>query len=287
MNVNPRNKAPRFCNKLQQQLPAAVARLHDIDAEARARHSGFPARSPRKIPIPKFLKGLLALAPEKDLSWERAASVIGLSAAAGDRARTRALGCVAGAGGGCQPAPTSSQGFGPAPPPLAPGPRASVVDGLEPVRDQCARLPLATQSSDRRLPAARAHGNHFQNLEKPSGFASTQLSHPRLAPTLRVDQAVLLRPGLPGMRRAGAPLRRRRPCQSVAPWAHSWTVRLPVLRPGPRHFGFPVAAILFGSPCLLRPKKRSPKLLPIARGSRNLSLTHMGQAALSLCVERH
>ena len=57
-----------------------LLRLQDIDAEALARHSGFLARSPRKIPIDQFLKGLLALAPETDLSLERAASVIGLAA---------------------------------------------------------------------------------------------------------------------------------------------------------------------------------------------------------------
>jgi hypothetical protein len=33
-----------------------------------------------KVPIPKFLKGLLALAPETDPSLERMASVVGLAA---------------------------------------------------------------------------------------------------------------------------------------------------------------------------------------------------------------
>ena len=74
------NNPQRFFNSLQQQLPAAVARLQDLDAEALARRSGFLARAPRKIPMPKFLRGLLALAPEKNLSLERAASVIGLAA---------------------------------------------------------------------------------------------------------------------------------------------------------------------------------------------------------------
>jgi len=37
--------APRFFHTLQQQLPAAVAKLQDIDAEALARRSGFLARS--------------------------------------------------------------------------------------------------------------------------------------------------------------------------------------------------------------------------------------------------
>ena len=80
MNVNPVTNPHRFFNTLQRQLPAAVAKLQDIDTETLARRSGFLTRSPRKIPIPKFLKGLLALAPERDLSLERAASVVGLAA---------------------------------------------------------------------------------------------------------------------------------------------------------------------------------------------------------------
>ena len=79
MNVNSTSPHP-FFHTLEQQLPVAVAKLQDIDAEALARHSGFLARSPRKIPIDKFLKGLLALAPETDLSLERVASGIGLAA---------------------------------------------------------------------------------------------------------------------------------------------------------------------------------------------------------------
>ena len=74
------NKLSGFFHTLQPQISAAVARLQAIHAEALARRSGFLARSPRKIPILKFLQGLLALAPEKDLSLERAASVIGLAA---------------------------------------------------------------------------------------------------------------------------------------------------------------------------------------------------------------
>jgi Transposase DDE domain len=79
-NVNSRTNPCRFFNTLQQQLPAAAARLQDIPAEALARRSGFLARSPRKIPMGHFLKGLLALAPETNLSLERTASVIGLAA---------------------------------------------------------------------------------------------------------------------------------------------------------------------------------------------------------------
>jgi hypothetical protein len=73
-NANP------FFHTLQQHLPAAVARLQAIDTEAIARRCGFLFRRARKIPIPKFLKGLLALAPESDLSLERVASVVGLAA---------------------------------------------------------------------------------------------------------------------------------------------------------------------------------------------------------------
>lgn len=80
MHVNSKTHSPRFFNTLQQQLPAAVAKLHNIQAEALARRSGFLIRTPRKIPIPDFLKGLLALAPETNLSLERTASVVGLAA---------------------------------------------------------------------------------------------------------------------------------------------------------------------------------------------------------------
>ena len=44
-NVTSMTSAPRFFHTLQQQLPAAVAKLQDIDAEALARRSGFLARS--------------------------------------------------------------------------------------------------------------------------------------------------------------------------------------------------------------------------------------------------
>jgi len=80
MNVNSKTSSPRFFNALAQQLPAAVAKLHHIEAEALARRSGFLRRTPRKILMPDFLKGLLALAPETNLSLERTASVIGLAA---------------------------------------------------------------------------------------------------------------------------------------------------------------------------------------------------------------
>src|SRR6266481_4727082 len=69
-----------FFDTLQQQLPAILSKLQDLDTEALARQSGFLQRSPRKIPIPKFLQGLLAVAPETHLTLEHIASVIGLAA---------------------------------------------------------------------------------------------------------------------------------------------------------------------------------------------------------------
>jgi Transposase DDE domain len=80
MNPNAIPDPHPLLHTLQQHLPAAVARLQAIDTEAIARRCGFLLRCARKIPIPKFLKGLLALAPESDLSLERVASVVGLAA---------------------------------------------------------------------------------------------------------------------------------------------------------------------------------------------------------------
>jgi hypothetical protein len=80
MNLNAIAHAHPFFHTLQQHLPRAVARLQAIDTEAIARGCGFLVRCARKIPIPTFLQGLLALAPESDLSLERVASVVGLAA---------------------------------------------------------------------------------------------------------------------------------------------------------------------------------------------------------------
>lgn len=80
MNPNAISHSHPFFHTLQQHLPAAVARLQAIDTEAIARRCGFLVRCARKIPIPQFLKALLALAPESDLSLERVASVVGLAA---------------------------------------------------------------------------------------------------------------------------------------------------------------------------------------------------------------
>jgi len=78
MNVKPQPPHP-FLKAIQEQLPAATAKILDLPTETLARRYGFLRRTPRKIPIPHFLQALLALAPERDLSLERAASVIGLT----------------------------------------------------------------------------------------------------------------------------------------------------------------------------------------------------------------
>ena len=69
-----------FFGALQQQFPVILAKLQGLDAEALARQSGFLKRCPRKIPMPCFLKALLALASETHLSLEQIASVIALAA---------------------------------------------------------------------------------------------------------------------------------------------------------------------------------------------------------------
>lgn len=70
----------KFFAAFEQQLPAVLARLDALDVESLARQAGFLQRTPRKIPITDFLKGLLAVAPEADLSLEHIAYVIGLAA---------------------------------------------------------------------------------------------------------------------------------------------------------------------------------------------------------------
>jgi len=78
--MNVKTQPPPPClQTLQEQLPAATAKILDLGTEDLARRCGFLHRTPRKIPIPNFLQGLLALAPETDLSLERIASVIGLT----------------------------------------------------------------------------------------------------------------------------------------------------------------------------------------------------------------
>lgn len=69
-----------FWDKLQEQLPAALSKLQDLDVESLARQSGFLERSPRKVPILNFVEALLAVAPESQLTLEHIASVIALAA---------------------------------------------------------------------------------------------------------------------------------------------------------------------------------------------------------------
>ena len=70
-------------HSLASVLAAQFQRLQDqiesLDTEAIARRSGFLHRAPRKIPIPKLVLGLVALAAELTLSLERIAAVIGLA----------------------------------------------------------------------------------------------------------------------------------------------------------------------------------------------------------------
>jgi len=72
--------AAAFWAAFLQQLPSALAKLQALNVEALARQTGFLERSPRKIPILKFLEAVLALAPESDLTLEHIASVIALAA---------------------------------------------------------------------------------------------------------------------------------------------------------------------------------------------------------------
>jgi hypothetical protein len=69
-----------FFNSLQDRLQSCRHELHALGPETIARATGFLKRSPRKIPIPDFLNGLLAVAPETHLTLEHTAQVIGLAA---------------------------------------------------------------------------------------------------------------------------------------------------------------------------------------------------------------
>lgn len=69
-----------FFATFEQQLPTVLSQLEALNVEAVARQAGFLQRTPRKIPMTRFLKGLLAVAPETDLSLEQLAEVIGLAA---------------------------------------------------------------------------------------------------------------------------------------------------------------------------------------------------------------
>jgi hypothetical protein len=69
-----------FFDTLQQQVSAARSKLRTFPTEELARKSGFLKRTPRKIPIPKLIEGLLAVAPQTNFSLENIASTIGLAA---------------------------------------------------------------------------------------------------------------------------------------------------------------------------------------------------------------
>jgi hypothetical protein len=69
-----------FFSTLCQQVLVRLSELDRLDAEALARASGFLKRSARKISMNDFLRGLLAIAPETDLSLDHIAKVIGLAA---------------------------------------------------------------------------------------------------------------------------------------------------------------------------------------------------------------
>ncbi len=74
------HQTDHFFSKLCQQALSRLSHRHDLNAEALARASGFLERSPRKIPMDDFLKGLLAIAPQTNLSLDHIAKVIGLAA---------------------------------------------------------------------------------------------------------------------------------------------------------------------------------------------------------------
>ena len=78
--ASPAQNAAPFFTSLRQHLRAALAQLQALDAEALARAATFLERSPRKIPMPAFLNGLLAIAPETRLTLQRVARAIGQAA---------------------------------------------------------------------------------------------------------------------------------------------------------------------------------------------------------------
>lgn len=65
---------------LQDSLHQLHRQLQHTDLEALARQTGFQQRSARKIPIPKLVLALVALAAESVLCLERVAAVIALAA---------------------------------------------------------------------------------------------------------------------------------------------------------------------------------------------------------------
>jgi hypothetical protein len=76
----PKRNSSAFRPTLQANLRRIERDLQDADLTALARQCGFLQRSPRKIPVLKFVLALVALAAETTLSLERIADVIGLAA---------------------------------------------------------------------------------------------------------------------------------------------------------------------------------------------------------------
>lgn len=66
---------------LETHLSQIRPRLNHLDSERLARQSGFLKRAPRKIKIPDWLAGLIALGADSRLSLERIAATIALAAA--------------------------------------------------------------------------------------------------------------------------------------------------------------------------------------------------------------
>ncbi len=75
-----RSPSKVFLSLVQQNLLHLRSALQEVDSEKLARQSGFLQRLPRKIPIPKLVLALAALAAETTLSLERIATVMGLAA---------------------------------------------------------------------------------------------------------------------------------------------------------------------------------------------------------------
>jgi Transposase DDE domain len=75
-----RSSSNLFFQSVCENLTHLRSALAAVDCEGLARQSGFVRRLPRKIPIPKFVLALSALAAETVLSLERIAAVISLAA---------------------------------------------------------------------------------------------------------------------------------------------------------------------------------------------------------------
>jgi hypothetical protein len=74
------NTSRPLARVLSENLQQIRTQLTQLDAQAMARACGLLKRTPRKVPMPVFLLGLVALSAEVTLSLERVAAVIGLAA---------------------------------------------------------------------------------------------------------------------------------------------------------------------------------------------------------------